>query len=89
MATKERKPHLRLPVCKPCWELRYCPYGPLVEYFPLPSDELPLSQVRKSHRTWVDAVRSGRLNTRSRIYAAIEKLLCLDPKWWEWITQWS
>ena len=22
-------------VCKPCWEIRYCPYGPLVEEFPL------------------------------------------------------
>lgn len=22
-------------VCKPCWELRYCPYGPLVEQAPL------------------------------------------------------
>jgi hypothetical protein len=22
--------------CKPCWELKYCPYGPLVERFPLP-----------------------------------------------------
>ena len=21
-------------VCKPCWELKYCPYGPLVELFP-------------------------------------------------------
>ena len=20
-------------VCKPCWELKYCPYGPLVEEF--------------------------------------------------------
>jgi len=26
-------------VCKPCWELKYCPYGPLVEQFPL----LPLT----------------------------------------------
>lgn len=25
-------------VCKPCWELKYCPYGPLVEDFPLESD---------------------------------------------------
>lgn len=25
-------------VCKPCWEIKYCPYGPLVESFPL-SDE--------------------------------------------------
>jgi len=25
-------------VCKPCWELKYCPYGPLVEKLPtLPS----------------------------------------------------
>jgi hypothetical protein len=23
-------------VCKPCWELKYCPYGPMVEEFPLP-----------------------------------------------------
>ncbi len=22
-------------ICKPCWELKYCPYGPLVENFPL------------------------------------------------------
>jgi hypothetical protein len=22
-------------VCKPCWELKYCPYGPLVEQAPL------------------------------------------------------
>lgn len=22
-------------VCKPCWELKYCPYGPLVEDFPV------------------------------------------------------
>jgi hypothetical protein len=22
-------------VCKPCWEIKYCPYGPLVENFPL------------------------------------------------------
>ena len=23
-------------ICKPCWELKYCPYGSLVEDFPLP-----------------------------------------------------
>lgn len=25
-------------LCKPCWELKYCPYGPLVEDFPLAED---------------------------------------------------
>jgi len=23
-------------ICKPCWELKYCPYGSMVEGFPLP-----------------------------------------------------
>src|SRR5579864_3675797 len=31
---KKRSKH----VCKPCWELKYCPYGPLVEQFPLEDD---------------------------------------------------
>lgn len=26
-------------ICKPCWELKYCPYGLLVESFPLSDDE--------------------------------------------------
>jgi hypothetical protein len=30
----ERNPRTKN-VCKPCWELKYCPYGPLVEDFPL------------------------------------------------------
>lgn len=28
-------------VCKPCWELKYCPYGPLVEQLPLLPSTLP------------------------------------------------
>lgn len=28
-------------VCKPCWELRYCPYGVLVEGFPIPDEGSP------------------------------------------------
>ena len=30
-------------VCKPCWELKYCPYGPLVEDFPHLEEETPQS----------------------------------------------
>ena len=26
-------------VCKPCWEIKYCPYGPLIEQFPLPDND--------------------------------------------------
>src|SRR5262249_35446809 len=32
-------------VCKPCWEIKYCPYGPLVEQSPiLPSLRAPASE---------------------------------------------
>lgn len=35
--------------CKPCWELKYCPYGPLVEDFPL----LPISiEEAREHQTF-------------------------------------
>lgn len=44
---KKRTKH----VCKPCWELKYCPYGPLVEQFPLYSTrqemEEYIEQLRK------------------------------------------
>lgn len=26
-------------VCKPCWEIKYCPYGPLIEQFPYSEDK--------------------------------------------------
>ena len=35
-------------ICKPCWELKYCPYGPLVEDFPLP----PL--ILAEHKTHIE-----------------------------------
>jgi hypothetical protein len=30
----KRSPFPKGSVCKPCWELKYCPYGPLVDLFP-------------------------------------------------------
>lgn len=91
MASKSKrglpqKPRLKHVVCKPCWELKYCPYGPLVEFFPLPSDDLPLSQVKKSYRSWVDAIRRGSLKSDRDIAEAIERILCLEPKRWAWIS---
>jgi hypothetical protein len=48
-------------VCKPCWELKYCPYGPLVEDFPLPP---PTRAKAKEHNAYLRRVlKSGRLGT--------------------------
>lgn len=84
-----KKPRLKHIVCKPCWELKYCPYGPLVEFFPSPSDLLPLDVVKKSHKSWISAVQKGTLKTTNEIYTAIEKILCLEPKRWEWIAKYE
>jgi len=72
-------------VCKPCWELKYCPYGPLVEFFPLPGPELPIRVVRKHYKEWLDAARRGELKTEAEIFRAIEAILCLRPGRWSWI----
>ncbi len=84
-----KKPRFKHVVCKPCWELKYCPYGPLVEFFPLIHDEdpIPIAQVKRSYKSWIDAVKSGELRTEREIFEAIEKILCLQPKRWERINQ--
>lgn len=46
-------------LCKPCWELHYCPYGPVVEDFPL----LPIQRdSAKEHIEYLQSViETGRL----------------------------
>jgi 5-methylcytosine-specific restriction endonuclease McrA len=46
-------------LCKPCWELQYCPYGPVVEDFPL----LPIVRSEaKEHDDYLRAcLASGKL----------------------------
>ena len=46
-------------VCKPCWELRYCPYGPLVEQSPLLP---PTRDVAVQHNEYLkQCLQTGRL----------------------------
>lgn len=95
MSTKPRKtntskkPRLKHIVCKPCWELKYCPYGPLVEFFPTPGDDLSLSDVKSSYKSWITAIRNGSLKKSMEIKRAIEAILSLEPKRWEWINKYQ
>ena len=82
-----KKPRLKHTACKPCWELKYCPYGPLDEFFPLITDDLNMTEIRRSYKSWINAVKEGRLKSRRKIYEAVEKILCLEPGRWEWINQ--
>ena len=84
-----KKPRLNPDVCKPCWELKYCPYGPLVEFFPLLDSDLGISTIRSSYDSWMDAVMEGDLQSEEEVFEAIEKILCLEPKRWEWASQYE
>lgn len=52
-------------ICKPCWELKYCPYGPLVEEFPLP----PITRSDfEEHSTYLRAcLSSGKLANGAKL----------------------
>lgn len=75
-------------VCKPCWELMYCPYGPLVETFPLPDPDVDLHEIRTRHEALVDDFVSGRIS-RESLLPEIDRLLYLDPDNWEAIVQYD
>ena len=87
--TMAKKPRLKHDVCKPCWELKYCPYSPLVEFFPLVDSDLGISTIRSSYDSWMDAVMEGDLQSEEEVFEAIEKILCLEPKRWEWASQYE
>jgi hypothetical protein len=52
-------------VCKPCWELKYCPYGPLVEDFPLPPPTL--AETEKHNEYLRKCLETGRLADGSKL----------------------
>lgn len=63
-------------VCKPCWELRYCPYGPVVEDFPL----LPMLRADVvAHNEYLQGcIDSGRLCDGKPLDAKRRKMFKAD-----------
>jgi hypothetical protein len=59
-------------VCKPCWELKYCPYGPLVEQFPL----APITRAEvEEHNDYLQAcLESGKLANGKRLDSSRRKI---------------
>ena len=52
-------------VCKPCWELKYCPYGPLVESFPLLS---PVRQEAIEHNNFlIKQLKKGAYKDKKKV----------------------
>lgn len=52
-------------VCKPCWELKYCPYGPLVEDFPLPPSTI--AEIQSHNEYPRSCLVSGKLGSGEKL----------------------
>src|ERR1017187_4820202 len=70
-------------VCKPCWELKYCPYGGLVELFPGPGTTRTPSQVQADYESALRPLTTGTKMTEEEVWEAIERLHFLQP----WMTE--
>jgi len=68
-------------VCKPCWELKYCPYGPLVELFPLPPFGSP-RDTEASYKSALKALMAGGAKTEEGVWGEVERLFANRP-WME------
>ncbi len=76
-------------VCKPCWELKYCPYGPLVEQFPLSPGEQALTDVEARFNRMLAEVASGKYKTEDEIMSAVDFLEHHWPPRWKEIQQYD
>ena len=83
----KRKPQLKSPACKPCWELKYCPYGPLVEFFPLSPETFSLTQIRRVHQEVTDGFAKGKNRNEREVMHEVERFLWSEPSQWEFIKQ--
>lgn len=80
---KKKKSFPKGSVCKPCWELKYCPYGYLVEMFPLFNPEVEFSDIQKAFEEVMQNFKNGKFNTDYEIWEAAERLIYFSPGTWE------
>jgi hypothetical protein len=78
---KKLKRHPEGSVCKPCWELKYCPYGQLVEFFPLLGGDSTAADREATHRRALKMLKT--VKTDADAYQAIQFFLYSDPANWD------
>lgn len=74
-------------VCKPCWELKYCPYGYMVEWFPFPLANPNLEEIKKLYSECLVNFTSGKLKTEQDVLNEIDRLMYLTPSTYEYLEQ--
>ncbi len=76
-------------VCKPCWELKYCPYGALVEQFPLFPEETTIEEMDKFYKQVLTGLANGEYQTEEEIRWAASRLEFADPKKWHFTQEYD
>ena len=74
-------------VCKPCWELKYCPYGYMVEWSPIFGDSFDLEEYKETYQNCLKKILSGELESEEDVWEEIDRLLYLNPSSWEFLSQ--
>lgn len=78
-------------VCKPCWELKYCPYGYLVEYFPLfhLNQQDPQFDTTQSFKEVLKEISQKQHFSQEEIHDYHRLLSILDPESNQYISQFA
>jgi HNH endonuclease len=79
----------QLPVCKPCWELKYCPYGILVETMPLlperdgKESKEPKETPEQMYVRAVETLKNTDFYDERKLWRNMFFVLFSDPNKWE------
>lgn len=86
-----RKPFPEGSVCKPCWELKYCPYGYLVEFFPLfhTSDTQDKFDTTEVYDQLLEEIRMKGARTVEEIDDYFRRISILNPEANAYISQYE
>jgi HNH endonuclease len=78
---KKSAPFPKGSVCKPCWELKYCPYGAAVDYFPhaTPGGSTTYLQGNERHSELLEEIRQLTSITPESIHDYSRLLSLTDP----------
>ena len=85
MAAKNKFP--KGSACKPCWELKYCPYGALVEYFPSVMKNVNMTEVRNRYEEILAKFTGGELKTEQEVWDTISDFMYSNPHDWEYLSE--
>ncbi len=70
-------------VCKPCWELKYCPYGYMVEWSPLIDDNVDLREQRLFYEECLNKFLEGKFKSENEVWDEVNRLLYASFDQWE------